>query len=762
MTARGDVTRYRLLASALAGRLVDVAAVEEERGAAWTDGATIFVDPDADPRDVVCAIVVQASLLACGSLAPDVVSALGRRASVLRRYLALEGHRAVAAQDGLLPAAARGLVDPELAARSDSPSASRELALGDVAIAAPPAVFGTIRPRQLRPAIDPPPAAGQDTPAAPRSAPALHEYDESLDRDAPVVDVGSSAVGRGGAVGRLLKKFFAGARSHGWRCRRRRAADPLDQAPRPRNPRHGGVVGGGHAVRRGRAHPGRATDVSRVGRQPRTTGPPGARLSTSRRRAKTDRHRRSAMCTRCSGHLRHDPAAAAAPGDRPSGGSRAGHPGRAAFRAGRARVRREPGARRARGRHRLERRRARWCGWSPPEEVLRRRVVAAVAERPAPRRRPIGPGAVPEETGGDEGVVGGGARSCRQVGLVERGFRTYPEWDVNRGQYRPALVHGCRHRGDARRARRHRCSVMCTALRRPLARLGLDLERRHRQLQGDDIDIDAAVEAHVATRAGVAPEEAIYIDCLRSRRDLSVLVLLDVSGSAAEPGLTGKTVHEQQQSVAGALVVALHELGDRVALYGFRSSGRSAVHVVPIKRFDTTLDARALRRLGALEPAGYTRLGAAIRHGAAVLEAAGGTPRRILVVISDGFAYDHGYEGNYGEADARRALAEARRRGTACRMHQRRRNDRTGRVASRVRLGRARNGPAPRAAPGCGRSALSCRTPRRGLPATRVAAHGAHTRTTAKSRARPDDRLRVPHAAGRAASGSGRAIECPA
>jgi hypothetical protein len=38
----------------------------------------------------------------------------------------------------------------------------------------------------------------------------------------------------------------------------------------------------------------------------------------------------------------------------------------------------------------------------------------------------------------------------------------------------------------------------------------------------------------------------------------------------------------------------------------------------------------------------------------------------LLVVVSDGFAYDHGYEGRYGEADARRALAEARRRGMGC------------------------------------------------------------------------------------------------
>jgi nitric oxide reductase NorD protein len=49
-----------------------------------------------------------------------------------------------------------------------------------------------------------------------------------------------------------------------------------------------------------------------------------------------------------------------------------------------------------------------------------------------------------------------------------------------------------------------------------------------------------------------------------------------------------------------------------------------------------------------------------------VLEQEGGTSKRLLVVLSDGFAYDHGYEGLYAEADARRALAEARRRGTGC------------------------------------------------------------------------------------------------
>lgn len=42
-----------------------------------------------------------------------------------------------------------------------------------------------------------------------------------------------------------------------------------------------------------------------------------------------------------------------------------------------------------------------------------------------------------------------------------------------------------------------------------------------------------------------------------------------------------------------------------------------------------------------------------------VLERHGGTTRRLLVVLSDGLAYDHGYERIYGAADSRRALTAA-------------------------------------------------------------------------------------------------------
>jgi nitric oxide reductase NorD protein len=192
------------------------------------------------------------------------------------------------------------------------------------------------------------------------------------------------------------------------------------------------------------------------------------------------------------------------------------------------------------------------------------------------------------------------------------------------------------------------------------------MSRHHRQLQGDDIDVDAAVEMRVELAAGSAADDAVYLDNLRRRRDLSVLILLDVSGSAGEAGTAGRTVHEQQLESAAALTAALHELGDRVALFAYYSQGRSAVNLTPIKRFDNRFDTAAMRRLYGLKPGAYSRLGAAIRHGTAILRERGGTPRRLLVVLSDGLAYDHGYERTYGAADARRALGEAGRQGIGC------------------------------------------------------------------------------------------------
>lgn len=241
----------------------------------------------------------------------------------------------------------------------------------------------------------------------------------------------------------------------------------------------------------------------------------------------------------------------------------------------------------------------------------------------------------------------------------------YPEWDVHRQCYRPDW---CTVRELDPPSQTHATVAWLEGygLRKPLARLGMGLTRFHRQPQGDDIDIDAAIEMQVERMSGATPHERVYIESQRHRRDLSVLILLDISGSVCQSGLSGSTVHHQQRSVVAALTTVLHEIGDRVAVYAFSSRGRAAVELIPVKRFGEDLNSLVMSRLHSLIPGAYSRLGAAIRHGTRVLIGRSGTPRKLLVVLSDGLAYDHGYEPAYGAADARQALAEARRDGVGC------------------------------------------------------------------------------------------------
>ena len=151
-------------------------------------------------------------------------------------------------------------------------------------------------------------------------------------------------------------------------------------------------------------------------------------------------------------------------------------------------------------------------------------------------------------------------------------------------------------------------------------------------------------------------------------------------------------VHEHQRFAAAALVDALSALGDRVAAYGFRSRGRAAVRLIRVKGFDDPFDTLALERLGGIEPGEFTRLGAAVRHATHLLEAHAGTPRRLLVVLSDGFAYDEGYEGPYGEGDARQRAARGARARDRLPLPQHRRGHGSGRAATRLRDGRVHLG----------------------------------------------------------------------
>ncbi len=241
----------------------------------------------------------------------------------------------------------------------------------------------------------------------------------------------------------------------------------------------------------------------------------------------------------------------------------------------------------------------------------------------------------------------------------------YPEWDVHRERYRTDWCRVVDYPFEVETAAATD-TVFDDVLRRRLARIGLGLEVMRGRPDGDELDVDALTDLFVDLRSGYSPPEHVYSERRKRSRDLGVLILLDASGSATDTDSDGLTVHDHQRRAAATLALTLEELGDRVAVYAFRSHGRHNVHLPAITTFGQQFAVTGRARLAQLRPSGYTRLGAGIRGAGEILETRAGTNNQLLVLLSDGLPYEDGYEGAYAEADSRKALEELRDDGVGC------------------------------------------------------------------------------------------------
>ncbi len=179
-------------------------------------------------------------------------------------------------------------------------------------------------------------------------------------------------------------------------------------------------------------------------------------------------------------------------------------------------------------------------------------------------------------------------------------------------------------------------------------------------IEGDAFDHRALIDFAVDRRAGRTPSERLYIKRLKQERDIGVLLLVDLSRSTANrvAGSTASVLDVEKEALV-LFCEALGIVGDTFAVAGFSGTGRLGVDYYPIKGFDqeTTDEVRA--RIGALTPQRSTRMGAAIRHATAQLEA---LPCRVklLLVLGDGFPNDADYKQGYAIGDTRKAISEAR------------------------------------------------------------------------------------------------------
>ncbi len=180
---------------------------------------------------------------------------------------------------------------------------------------------------------------------------------------------------------------------------------------------------------------------------------------------------------------------------------------------------------------------------------------------------------------------------------------------------------------------------------------------------GHDLDLSALVRDVADRRAGGPGTERVFVSSRTTvARDLSVAVLMDVSLST-DAWLQDRRVLDVEKSALLALTHGLTACGDEHAIFTFTSRRRTWVNVSTVKDFDEELDAQVIRRVQALKPGQYTRIGAAVRH---VLSRVLERPHRhrLMLILTDGKPndVDH-YEGRYGIEDTRMAIRAAREAG---------------------------------------------------------------------------------------------------
>ena len=261
-----------------------------------------------------------------------------------------------------------------------------------------------------------------------------------------------------------------------------------------------------------------------------------------------------------------------------------------------------------------------------------------------------------------------GYRREPPTGAPSRGEHLYREWDCRAGAYRPQW---CRVSEEAPQSTgRARSGPDVTALAdRVRRRFEVLREVRGwtRGLEnGDEVDLDAFVESVADRRSRGVRSSRLYRRREHRERDLAVAVALDMSRSTAAWIGEHRVIEIARQSMA-VLAEALSAAGDEFALYGFASDSRLRVRCHRLKGFDERYEDGARRRLDAIEPGDYTRMGAAVRHvGRRLRERT--NARKLMLVITDGRPHDptDGYEGRYALEDTRRALRELRVDGVHC------------------------------------------------------------------------------------------------
>jgi len=179
------------------------------------------------------------------------------------------------------------------------------------------------------------------------------------------------------------------------------------------------------------------------------------------------------------------------------------------------------------------------------------------------------------------------------------------------------------------------------------------------QPQGEELDLSAWLDYHVESKIGPTAEKGLFRSFRGNNRDLSCLMLADLSMSTDAYLDDDNRVIDVVQDSLLLFGEALQTVGDNFAMYGFSSVRRNNVRYTLLKNFNEQYDDNIRGRLQAIRPGFYTRMGAAIRQSTKILSEQK-TSQKLMLILTDGKPndIDH-YEGRFGVEDTRQAIIEA-------------------------------------------------------------------------------------------------------
>jgi nitric oxide reductase NorD protein len=296
---------------------------------------------------------------------------------------------------------------------------------------------------------------------------------------------------------------------------------------------------------------------------------------------------------------------------------------------------------------------------------------------------------------------------------AERHTVLYDEWDYQINDYRKdwcRLTETVLDEDDTAfvEATRQKHADLLSRIIRQFQMLKPEMFKKVKRLvDGEEIDLDSAIEAIVDRHAGNVLSDRVYMRRNKRDRSVAALFLLDMSASTddevkepesatpppASPApvaspynfsgfiredyyapLPSAATDKPQRRIIDVeketlvlMAEGLQTLGDDYAVYGFSGYGRDQVDFYIAKEFTDAYDARTQGRISAIKPYRSTRMGPAIRHAISKLNQQDARIKTLLL-LSDGYPQDYDYgkdrkSKDYGIQDTMMALHEAHLKG---------------------------------------------------------------------------------------------------